>query len=64
MSLLWYGISIKGTGGIMPVISGKYQTYPVGAVEFMTNNFGKLAVAYNYKTFDDISSYSRGLKIR
>ncbi|HQD27731.1 S-layer homology domain-containing protein [Acetivibrio saccincola] len=48
----------KGTGGIMPVTSGKYQTYPVGAVEFMTNNFGKFAVAYNYKTFDDISSYS------
>ncbi|HHX18562.1 MAG TPA: cellulosome anchor protein [Clostridium sp.] len=48
----------KDTNKIIPVTSGKYHAAPLNAVEFMTNNFGKFAVAYNHKTFNDISSYS------
>lgn len=46
------------TNKVIPVTSGKYHISPLNMVKFITNNFGKFAVAHNHKTFDDIDSYS------
>ena len=48
----------KDSKKIIPVTSGQYKAAPLNAVEFMTNTFGKFAVAYNHKTFNDVDSYS------
>ncbi|MDQ2085000.1 S-layer homology domain-containing protein [Herbivorax sp. ANBcel31] len=46
------------TNKAIPVTSGKYDVSFTRKVEFVTNNFGKFAVAYDHKTFNDIDSYS------
>lgn len=52
----------KDTNKVVPVTSGRYYTSPLNRVKFMTNTFGKFAVSYNHKTFNDISSYSWAIK--
>ncbi|MCR8633190.1 S-layer homology domain-containing protein [Paenibacillus radicis (ex Xue et al. 2023)] len=47
---------LDGDGNAVKVPNGKYDT-ATGKVTFKTTHFGKYAPSFDYKTFDDISSY-------
>lgn len=52
--VVWY---IDSTGKVVSVPTGKYDP-ATGMVTFITTHFSKYAVAYEKKTFSDISNYA------